>query len=102
MNESRDIDLVNDLVSNDTELPWLEFKKNFNRPEMIGARCSALSNAARIEGQDFGYMLWGVDDESRSVIGTTFNPETQKVGNQGLQIWLAQRLNLAFHLHFGL
>ena len=94
----RDIDLVSDLLKNTTELAWLEFKNNNTDPDMIGKRCSALSNAARVENQDFGYLLWGIDDESHSIVGTDFDPNTEKVGNQGIQLWLSQMLSpdLAF------
>ena len=89
----RDIDLVGDLLNNKAELSWLEFKNNNTDPEMIGKRCSALSNAARVEDQDFGYVLWGIDDNSHSIVGTHFDPNTEKVGNQGIQLWLSQMLS---------
>jgi len=38
-------------------------------------------------------MLWGIDDESHNIVGTTFDPDTEKVGNQPLQMWLAQKLS---------
>lgn len=38
------------------------------------------------------YMLWGIDDASQNIIGTTFDPDQKKVGNQPLQMWLAQQL----------
>lgn len=86
-NGSRDIDLVNELLGSD-ESEWLEFKKGVENPEMIGKLCSALSNGARLVGRDKGYVVWGVDDESRQVVGTSFNPETKKKGNQSLHPWL--------------
>ena len=92
MSDERDIDLVYDLIARPAETSWVEFKKNNADPKMIGIRCSALSNAARIEGEDFAYMLWGIDDESHQVVGTNFNPETERVGGQELQLWLAQHL----------
>jgi ATP-dependent DNA helicase RecG len=92
MSESRDIELIDALRANTGELPWLEFKRDNFDPEKIGKRCSALSNAARLEGQDFGYMLWGIDDTSHEVVGTDFDPDTLRVGNHEFQFWLAQRL----------
>ncbi|MEA1050998.1 ATP-binding protein [Lamprobacter modestohalophilus] len=98
MSEARDIDLIEDLRSNSAERPWLEFKRDNIEPEAIGKRCSALANAARLEGQDCGYLLWGIDDASHEVVGTRFDPSTFKAGNQEFQLWLAQRLqpSLAF------
>nr|WP_242518468.1 ATP-binding protein [Thiorhodovibrio winogradskyi] len=74
------------------EQPWLEFKRDNVDPENIGKRCSALSNAARLEGRDFGYLLWGIDDATHAVIGTRFDPASFRAGNQEFQLWLAQRL----------
>ena len=92
MNESRDIALIDELRALPAETPWLEFKGNNSDPEMIGKRCSALSNAARIEGRDCAYMLWGIEDGSHSVIGADFNPDTKKMGGQVLPLWLANSL----------
>ena len=92
MNEQRDIELVNQLLANDVELDWLEFKKDNIAPETIGELCSALSNSARIDKRDFAYLLWGINDKTRKIVGTAFDPHTKKVGNQEYQIWLAQQL----------
>lgn len=100
MNPSRDIDLIDQLLAMPTETAWLEFKGNNSDPDMIGKRCSALSNSARIEGHDMAYMVWGVEDGSHAVISTDFNPDTKKIGNQGLPIWLAGRLQPGIAFHF--
>lgn len=88
----RDVALIDELRAKPAETAWLEFKGNNADPEMIGKRCSALANSARIEGRDLAYMIWGVEDETHAVIGTDFIPETKKVGNQELQLWLANSL----------
>ena len=98
MNPARDIDLVDDLLKLPAEACWAEFKhNNFNR-DMIGKLCSALSNASRIEGKHFAYVLWGIEDGSRRVVGTTFEPTLQTVGNQGFELWLSNKLkpNITF------
>jgi predicted HTH transcriptional regulator len=92
MNASRDIALIDELRALPAETPWLEFKGNNSDPEMIGKRCSALSNASRIEGRDCAYMLWGIEDGSHAVIGADFNPDTKKIGGQVLPLWLANNL----------
>lgn len=92
MTSARDIALIDELRALPAEATWVEFKGNNTDPEMIGKRCSALSNAARIEGTDTAYMVWGIEDGSHAVIGTDFNPDLKKVGNQGLPIWLANSL----------
>lgn len=100
MNNQRDVELINELLVNGSELTWLEFKKDNTDPELIGKLCSALSNGARIAGRDFGYIIWGVEDASKQVIGTRFNPDLEKKGNQPLQFWLAQRLKPSIAFKF--
>lgn len=94
----RDIALVNELISNSDEHTCVEFKHNKEIKEMIGKLISALSNAARIEQQDFAYVIWGIEDGTKNITGTTFNPETKTVGNQVFIMWLTQMLQprLAF------
>ncbi|MBF0162467.1 MAG: putative DNA binding domain-containing protein [Magnetococcales bacterium] len=100
MNPARDIDLINDLRALPMETPWVEFKQDNTNPHMIGERCSALSNSCRLEGRDAAYMLWGIDDATHEVVGTVFDPDTVKVGNQPFQHWLAQRLQPSISFSF--
>lgn len=100
MNPERDIALVDELRSHTSECQWLEFKKDNTDHEMIGKRCSALSNAARIEGRDTAYMLWGIEDETHKVLGTSFDPESRKVGGTVLQLWLANSLQPSITFSF--
>lgn len=99
-NEARDIALIDELRGLPAETSWVEFKGNNTDPEMIGKRCSALSNAARIEGKDFAYMVWGIEDGSHTVIGTDFNPDTKKKGDQVLPLWLANSLQPSIAFSF--
>ena len=99
-NEVRDIALIDELRAQPAETPWLEFKGNNTDPEVIGKRCSALSNSARIEGRDCAYMLWGIVDGSHAVVGTDFNPDTKKASGQVLQLWLANSLQPSIAFSF--
>lgn len=92
MNPSRDIALIDELRALPAETDWFEFKANNSDPDMIGKRCAALSNSARIDGRDTAYMVWGVEDGSHAVVGTDFNADLKKVGNQALALWLANSL----------
>jgi hypothetical protein len=58
----RDVALIDDLRALPAETAWVEFKHENTDPEGMGKRVSALSKAARIEGQDTAYMVWGVED----------------------------------------
>lgn len=100
MYNQRDIEMINELLANGSELPWLEFKKDNIDPELIGKLCSALSNGARIDGRDFGYIIWGIEDNNNQIIGSTFNPDLEKKGNQPLPFWLAQQLKPSIAFKF--
>lgn len=95
--------LLCSLLSQPAESEWLEFKHNNANERQIGEYISALSNAAALVGQRCGYVLWGVADETREVVGTDFNPVTAKVGNEPLEAWLSRlltpRIDFRFELH---
>lgn len=83
------------------EREWLEFKRNNADPEEIGQYISALSNSATLDGQPTAYLIWGVEDGTHHLVGTSFRPREQKVGNEELENWLARMLEprLHFRLH---
>ena len=93
------IELVNQLVQQPHESEWLEFKLNFHSVEEIGERISALSNGACIHNQLYGYLVFGVEDQTHTIKGTSFKAKIHKVGNKGkkgnedLEHWLLTRLS---------
>jgi ATP-dependent DNA helicase RecG len=96
----RDIALIDDLRALPAETSWVEFKANNTDPEMIGKRCSALANAARIDGHDVAYLLWGIEDATHEIVGTDFIPDAKKLGNQVLPLWLANSLQPSIAFSF--
>lgn len=87
------IELLNELVKQPHESEWVEFKLNFHSAEEIGERISAISNGACIHNQQYGYLVFGVEDSTHIIKGTTFRGKTHKKGNEELEHWLATRLN---------
>lgn len=71
----------------------VEFKSNLSEPKAIGEYLSALANsAAALDRHDRAWLVWGVEDGTHEVTGTSFNPFDMKAeGNQGLIMWLEQR-----------
>ena len=98
--DERDIALIDELRSDIGESSYVEFKKDNSNHEMIGKLCSALSNGARIDGIDFAYIIWGIDDETRKIIGTSFDYDNKKVGNEVFQFWLAKKLKPSIAFSF--
>lgn len=93
MNKEQLIILLEDLVKQPNESEWVEFKHNFHSPQEIGERISALSNGACIHGQNYGYLVFGIEDKTHKIIGTSFKAKSHKKGNEELEHWLAQRLD---------
>lgn len=86
--------LIKSLVALPRETSWVEFKRNFYDGEMIGQRICALANATALDDRRTGYIVWGVEDDSHEIVGTTEDFPTVKVdGNQELEAWLRQRLS---------
>jgi len=94
MNE-RDIALIDHLLSNYSENSLIEFKLNNANPKVIGKLCSALANSARVNNEDNAYVLWGINDATKEIIGTDIDIEAKTVGNEVFQLWLAKRLKPA-------
>lgn len=84
--------LVEELTSLPKETEWVEFKLNYAEPEKIGEYLSALSNSACLHNKEKGYLLFGIENETQKVVGTSFKPARSKIGNEELENWLAIKL----------
>lgn len=92
--------LVRKLLGESQECEWIEFKENNSDPERIGRYVSALANSALLNERPCGYLLYGVEDNTLEVRGTTFRPKEAKVGNEPLESWLNRLLDPKIHLVF--
>ncbi len=101
VSKSEQIALLERLLSEPHELEWLEFKENNADPQTLGKNISALSNSACYRGKQRGYLVFGIEDDTHAVVGTSFDPLTQRYSNQPLQIWLSQNLhpNVKHEIH---
>lgn len=92
---------LDELLGLPAETEWVEFKHNNEKPEEIGEYLSSLSNGAALHGKPAGYIVWGVEDDTRRILGTTFQPRRAKVGNEALENWLlrllAPRIDFTIH-----
>lgn len=92
--------LADRLVALDSETTWAEFKENNDNPKEIGEYISALANSAALEGRRRAYVMWGVADEGHAVVGTSFRPESEKVGGEELGNWLLRHLTPQVYFFF--
>lgn len=85
------VDLLNYILL-EHESEFVEFKdSNFN-PDNTGELISALANGAVLHKKDSAYLVFGVNDKKK-IVGTKFDPETAKKGNDSFKNWIASNLD---------
>ena len=78
---------------------FLEFKSNHLEARVLGEYISALSNGACLDHKDYGYLFFGVENNTWAIKGTTFDPNREKVKDgQSLEFFL--RLNITPKIRF--
>lgn len=92
--------LLKELCSLPQETEWVEFKHNNDDAPMIGEYISALANSAALLGKESGYVVWGVENNTHEVIGTTFKPSSVRHKQQELESWLLQKISPKIHFRF--
>lgn len=99
MNQNELKILLSELRSLPNETEWVEFKAS--NGFKIGEYISSLSNSACIHDKDFGYIVFGIDDKTHRIVGTSFSKSKKVKGNEDLIPWLARllepRINFDFH-----
>lgn len=86
--------LVRRLCELPAEIEWVEFKRDWFDANGVGEYLSALANSAALNDESRGYLIWGIDDESHEIVGTSFQPESAKgKGNELLEPWLHRKLS---------
>ena len=92
--------LLHELRQLPKETGWVEFKCNVANPKEIGEYISALANSAALADKTNAYLVWGIEDSSHDVVGTTFRPRQAKKGNEELENWLIRLLSPRIHFRF--
>ncbi|MCQ2796989.1 MAG: ATP-binding protein, partial [Bacilli bacterium] len=80
-----------ELISNN-ECEWIEYKENWFNREELGQYISAISNSAAEAGEEYGYFIWGVNDKTHEIVGTSFEYDVD-IKNEPLKHYLARLLN---------
>lgn len=81
------------------ENQFIEFKSNHLDGRKLGQYLSALSNGAALCNEDYGYLYFGIDDDTLAIKGTSFDPSAETVkykehsdSRQPLELFLRQYL----------
>lgn len=93
-------DLINELRKLPHETEWVEFKVNQKDPDEVGEYLSALANSAALCEKAFAYVVWGIEDNNHEIVGTNFDPKSEKVGNEELENWLLRLLKPSVQFSF--
>ena len=91
--------IVLDLCALSDEQEWFEFKENWFQPEALGEYVSALSNAAAFHYKKYAYFIWGVNDTTHEIVGTTFNQYCE-YNKEPYQNYLARNLSPSINFSF--
>ena len=91
--------IVLDLCAYDDEQEWFEFKENWFQPEALGEYVSALSNAAAFHYKEYAFFVWGVNNETHEILGTTFN-QYRDYNEEPYQNYLARNLSPSINFSF--
>ena len=86
--------LVDELCALSKETECVEFKMGKAvTNQRLGQYISGISNAACIAHQSFGYLVFGIEDATHKIVGTTFKFKNKKEGNEDLELWIRRNLN---------
>jgi ATP-dependent DNA helicase RecG len=68
---------LDELLRLPAETEWVEFKEAKSSYDLnrIGEYFSALSNEANLGNQEFGWLVFGVEDKARTIVGSQFRTQ---------------------------
>ena len=93
------------LINQHDESEILDYKENMNDKQQIGEYISALGNSALMIHYSEAYLIWGVRDVSKEIVGTDIKPYLEKApkGKMPFTTYLEQfldpKINLIWEEH---
>lgn len=95
--------LVETLIALPQETEWLEFKQNRFEPDEFGEYISALSNSAILAERRCAYLIFGVEDGTHAVVGSTVDIHRERIGNEPFINWIPRFLEprVTFRIEVG-
>ncbi|OSZ70549.1 hypothetical protein CAP39_06120 [Sphingomonas sp. IBVSS1] len=81
------------------ETNWVEFKTNNFTVDNAGKYLCALANSAILEERDEAYLIFGVEDESHEVVGTTLDLASEKVGAEPAVLNICKYISPSMAIH---
>lgn len=91
-------DLLEEFRKLPAETEWVEFKeaKNDFHFDDIGKYFSAISNEANLKGQQYGWLIFGIHDKTRKILGSRYREDRAKLDSLKQEIARQTTSNLTF------
>ena len=93
------VETVKRCLSYEDEQEWFDFKDSWYELDEIGQYISALSNAAAMTGEPFGYLIWGIDNNTHEFTNTKFKYK-KDIKNEPIEHYLARNVSPAIFFSF--
>ena len=96
---NKNINIIENLLSFSDEYEWFDYKENWFNKDGIGEYISAISNGAALCGKEAGYLVWGIRDKTKEVVGTSIN-FNKNIDGEPYKHYLARKLkpSIAFEV----
>lgn len=93
--------LIDELLLKGKELEWLEFKQgDATDAQRLGKYISGLANAANYNNVSFGYLVFGIKNETLDIVGTNYNYLNKKEKGSELDFYIRRNLNPSIHFQY--
>ena len=92
-------DVIKRCLSLGDEHEWFEFKDSLFNADEIGEYMSALSNAAVMAEEPYGYLIWGIDNKTHEFTNTKFNYQ-KDYKQEPFQHYLSRNVNPSIFYQF--
>lgn len=76
----------------------IEFKESNKDIDVLGVRISAIANSANLLNKKQGFIIYGVRDSDKEIVGTSFIPSNEKIQGNPYIFKLEQKLSPSIDL----
>lgn len=91
------------IIGNEDECLWVEYKTGFLARKFyreIGEYISALSNSAALCHHEYAYLIWGIENKTRRVVGTNFRHDIDLENGEVFKHYLSRNLEPRLNYRF--
>ena len=85
--------IILECLSYEDEREWFKFKENVFKLEYVSEYISVLSNSAAVLGRKYAYLIWGINDKTHEIVGTTID-YNKDVNNEPMITFYSDRIEI--------